>query len=232
MSFRRAAGVDDLWAGEMSGLVVAAKRVLLLNVGGQICAYEDRCAHQGVALSQGRLAGRTVTCFAHGWQYDACSGSGLRPSGVNLRSYPVRIEADQILIDVGGELAGDGDPQGRSVGLGTTPSAGAATGSGGTDPRDRVGPVLQAGPLAEAVIAAIRQANPDLEVIDRGSYLRVLCAGTCAVSRAAIEAAAGRSFRLPVDLEAIMPSFKGRLWMSDDAVRWELGAPPRRGDLP
>jgi hypothetical protein len=87
---------------------------------------------------------------------------------------------------------------------------------------DGVGPVLQAGEAANAVIAAIREAHPDAEIVDRGAYLRVLVSGACTVSREAIERHANAPFRLPLDLEAIMSSFKGRLTLTDDGARWEL----------
>jgi hypothetical protein len=85
----------------------------------------------------------------------------------------------------------------------------------------RVGPVLHACRLSEAVIAAIREENPAVEVIDRGAYLRVLSPGRCVVRRAAIEAHAGAPFRLPSDLESIMSSFAGRLHVTGDEARWE-----------
>lgn len=89
--------------------------------------------------------------------------------------------------------------------------------------RDRVGPVLQAGRAADAVVAAIRALNADVELLDRGAYVRVLAARRCLVTRAAIEAELGAPFRLPRDLEAIMSSFKGRFRVSADEAAWELG---------
>lgn len=86
--------------------------------------------------------------------------------------------------------------------------------------RDRVGPVLEAGQTANAVITAIQQLNDGVEVQDRGSYLRVLVADRCVVTREAIEQALGRSFRLPGDLELLMPSFKGTLTMTDEKAIW------------
>jgi MmoB/DmpM family len=92
-----------------------------------------------------------------------------------------------------------------------------------------VGPVLAAGPVADAIVAAIRRENDGVEVIDRGSYLRVLVPSQCAVSREAIESALSRPFRLPGDLEQVMPSFRGRFQVSEDQASWSLGAPePRR----
>jgi hypothetical protein len=81
--------------------------------------------------------------------------------------------------------------------------------------------VLHAGPLAQAVVAAIVAANAGVEVIDRGAYVRVLVPRRCVVTRAAIEAGVGAPFRLPGDLESIMPSFRGRFRVTEDVAEWE-----------
>jgi toluene monooxygenase system ferredoxin subunit len=98
--FRKVADRAELWSGEAVGLVIDGARVLLVNVDDRIYAYEDRCAHQGVPLSEGRLAGGVLTCRAHHWEYDACTGHGLNPRGVSLRSLAVRVEGDSILVDI------------------------------------------------------------------------------------------------------------------------------------
>ena len=90
-----------------------------------------------------------------------------------------------------------------------------------SDRRDWVGPVLLAGPAADSVIAAIRELNARVEIVDRGSYLRVLCPCRCRVTRAALERHRGGPFQLPVDLELVMPSFKGRLSMSEEEACWD-----------
>jgi hypothetical protein len=86
-----------------------------------------------------------------------------------------------------------------------------------------VGPVLEAGEAARAIVAAIRELDPSVEVIDRGAYLRVQAAARCRVTRAAIERALGRPFQLPRDLEAVMPSFAGRFTVTDDDATWDRG---------
>ena len=88
---------------------------------------------------------------------------------------------------------------------------------------DCVGPVLSAGPVADAIVTAIRQENAQVQVTDRGSYLRVLVPDRCAVSRTAIEAALSRPFRLPGDLELVMPSFRGRFRVSEEQACWVAG---------
>ena len=88
----------------------------------------------------------------------------------------------------------------------------------------RVGPVLEASDLGRAVLEAIREDNQGVDVRDRGSYLRVLVPGRCVVRREAIERVLGRPFRLPGDLEMVMPSFSGRLTVTEDEVVWEGGS--------
>ncbi len=85
---------------------------------------------------------------------------------------------------------------------------------------DEVGPVLEAGEIADAVVAAIREHNQGVTVRDRGAYIRVLVPGRCIVRRDAIERALGRPFQLPGDLERLMPSFQGRLTITDDQIEW------------
>jgi hypothetical protein len=86
---------------------------------------------------------------------------------------------------------------------------------------DKVGPILQAGDVTSALLTAIRELNPDTVVQSRGSYWRVLAPGRCVLTREAAERSLGRSFMLPGDLEAVMPSFKGALSITDDEAVWE-----------
>lgn len=89
---------------------------------------------------------------------------------------------------------------------------------------DAVGPVLEASEPGRAVVAAIRDENAGVVVEDRGAYLRVLVPGRCVVTRGAIERALGRPFRLPADLEPLMPAFRGLIRMSDESVEWSFGS--------
>jgi toluene monooxygenase system ferredoxin subunit len=90
---------DRLWAGEMLGLTVDGEPVLLVNVGGKVCAYRDACLHQGRALSDGTLEGTILTCKAHGWSYDVTNGCGINPEDTRLRRLPVEVRDGQILVD-------------------------------------------------------------------------------------------------------------------------------------
>jgi len=108
MSFRRVADAASLGSGEMRGLVVDATKVLLVNVGGDVRAYEDACPHRGVPLSWGSLESPsgTLTCAMHLWQYDARTGEGLDPRGVALRRLPAKVEDGGIWVEVGAAAVG------------------------------------------------------------------------------------------------------------------------------
>ena len=87
---------------------------------------------------------------------------------------------------------------------------------------DSVGPVLQSGPVANAIIAAIKDLNHDVTVVDRGAYVRVLVPRCCVVTRAAIENHLGRPFRFPGELETVMSAFKGSLQLNQDDAAWRF----------
>jgi MmoB/DmpM family len=87
---------------------------------------------------------------------------------------------------------------------------------------DRVGPVLQVGTLANAIIAAIKDLNEDVLIVDRGAYIRVLVPQCCIVTRSAIEKHLGRPFRFPGELETVMSAFKGSLQLGQEAAAWRF----------
>jgi len=87
---------------------------------------------------------------------------------------------------------------------------------------DHVGPVLQSGTVANAIIAAIRDLNHDVMVVDQGAYVRVLVPRCCVLTRPAIEKHLGRAFRFPWELETVMSSFNGALQLNQDDAEWRF----------
>jgi hypothetical protein len=89
---------------------------------------------------------------------------------------------------------------------------------------DCVGPVLQSGAVANAIVAAIKDLNQEVMVVDRGAYVRVLVSQSCVVTRSAIEKHLGRPFRFPGELETVMSAFKGSLQLNQDDAVWRFAA--------
>ncbi|NJM73052.1 MAG: monooxygenase [Scytonema sp. RU_4_4] len=86
-----------------------------------------------------------------------------------------------------------------------------------------VGPVVRDNEMAEALIAAIEQDNPDVElyVDDRGGYIRIHTEQYCRVTRKSLEAALGRSFPLS-QIEPALATFAGRIRSGDEEIVWYL----------
>lgn len=83
--------VSELPAG--SALLVGETAVF--NVGGSLCATQDKCTHRQGPLSKGKLDGSTVTCPLHGSQFNVCTGEVLRgPATDPLKTYRVIVEGD------------------------------------------------------------------------------------------------------------------------------------------
>ena len=94
---------------------------------------------------------------------------------------------------------------------------------------ERVGPVLQTGAVSDAIVAAIKDLNQDVLIVNRGAYLRILVPQKCIVTKAAIERRLGRSFRFPGELEVVMPSFKGTILLTERDVTWQFKEPSNHG---
>jgi toluene monooxygenase system ferredoxin subunit len=101
--FERTLDEAELWVGEMRGAELGSARVLLVRNEGGVCAYLDRCPHQGYPLSEGELRDGVITCRVHRHTFDASTGHGINPLQPCLRRLPVRVERGQVWVDVPGE---------------------------------------------------------------------------------------------------------------------------------
>ncbi|MFA5952562.1 MAG: Rieske 2Fe-2S domain-containing protein [Hyphomicrobium sp.] len=86
------------------GLFQAGKKSVLLvwPTGGELKAYRGRCPHADVPLTEATFDGQKVICPHHQWGFDATSGKCVTHLVRNeLHAYPVRVEGDEIQVDVG-----------------------------------------------------------------------------------------------------------------------------------
>ncbi len=68
---------------------------------GQFYATAGRCTHEDVHLSDGLVMGHVIECPKHNGQFDYRTGEAKRaPVCVNLKTYPVRIHAGRVQIEV------------------------------------------------------------------------------------------------------------------------------------
>lgn len=103
MGFKKICTIDDVWEGEMAEFELDGHEVLIVHLdGGRVMAWQGTCPHQDIPLSEGKLEFGLLTCRAHLWQFDAASGCSVNPTGCELAQYPVRLEGDEVQVDVEG----------------------------------------------------------------------------------------------------------------------------------
>jgi len=74
------------------------KKIAVFNVDGNFVAIDNTCKHKGGSLGEGSLENKTVTCPLHRWQYDVTTGQCLNNPGVQVDSYTVKVEGDEITL--------------------------------------------------------------------------------------------------------------------------------------
>lgn len=100
----RFAAVDECLPGTSIERACAGRIVALFNVGGDYFAIDGVCAHQGGPLAKGELRGTLIACPWHGWQYDVTSGQHKTNRTIAQAKFPVRVEGNDILIDLEEDL--------------------------------------------------------------------------------------------------------------------------------
>lgn len=90
----------DLKPGEMRGIKVGERYVLLVNVAGTYYAMGNVCTHAGYSLHKGMLDGFIVTCILHGAEFDIRTGEHISDPMMcdNERTYPVEIRDGKVYI--------------------------------------------------------------------------------------------------------------------------------------
>jgi len=70
------------------------------NVDDKYYAIDDECSHAGGSLSEGDVAGTTVTCPCHFAEFNIINGEVLsEPAEEGVKSYKVHIEGESISIE-------------------------------------------------------------------------------------------------------------------------------------
>jgi len=87
--------------------VVEGRIIALFHAAGQIHALDGVCPHQGGPLGKGLLTGCVVTCPWHGWQFDVRSGQNPLSENVRQPVFSVKIEGEEILVQLNDEDAAE-----------------------------------------------------------------------------------------------------------------------------
>ncbi|MDR3400316.1 MAG: non-heme iron oxygenase ferredoxin subunit [Pandoraea sp.] len=93
---------DAIPEDDVVGLVVAGRDIALYGVDGEVFATDNVCTHGNARLCDGFLEGHEIECPLHQGKFDVRTGAAMcAPLTEAVRTYPIRIEADKVYVDLG-----------------------------------------------------------------------------------------------------------------------------------
>ena len=101
MAFVRVYSLAKLPPDNVAEVMAEGTLMALCNVGGEVRAVGGVCPHEGGPLGMGAMNGENVVCPWHAWEFNSSTGSLDGGWNTFLPVYPVRIEGDDILVDLG-----------------------------------------------------------------------------------------------------------------------------------
>jgi nitrite reductase/ring-hydroxylating ferredoxin subunit len=94
--------VADFEEGVIRRVDVAGEDVAVVNWRGRFYAFEDKCTHMGISLTGGYITkDNELCCLFHYAVFDMATGKVIDgPAREDLPVYAVRVEGDDILVDL------------------------------------------------------------------------------------------------------------------------------------
>jgi 3-phenylpropionate/trans-cinnamate dioxygenase ferredoxin subunit len=102
MAFVRVASKDEVPEGEVRVFSANGSNIALANVKGEFYAVQDVCTHDGGPLGEGYIWEDEIECPRHGARFDIKTGKVTAlPAVLAIRTYPVQVDGDEVMVDVG-----------------------------------------------------------------------------------------------------------------------------------
>ena len=97
------APLEEFPPGSVKIVNAGSITVGVYNLGGKLCALEDRCSHDDGPLCEGEFETDTgvVICPRHGANFDIRTGDALTlPATEPVSTYPVRVVDGMIRVQL------------------------------------------------------------------------------------------------------------------------------------
>jgi nitrite reductase/ring-hydroxylating ferredoxin subunit len=101
MAFVKMARLSDVPPGTAAHIEIGGGAVAICNIGGALHAIDGVCPHSFGPLGHGALHGTTLVCPFHAWGFDCVTGQSDADERLKLATYPVKVENDEIWVDLG-----------------------------------------------------------------------------------------------------------------------------------
>ena len=90
--------VLQLREGAVVRSMVGSAQICWVRHDGQLHALEDRCPHQGAALSFGQLEDGLLVCPLHRYRFDPATGRSPDGEGERAVLVPLEIRVDGVYL--------------------------------------------------------------------------------------------------------------------------------------
>jgi toluene monooxygenase system ferredoxin subunit len=101
MAFVKIGLLSVLPPGEVMEAQIDGHRYAICHAGGELHCLDGECPCTGGPLSQGAIRHQLLVCPWHGWRFDYKTGICAYDDAVKLAKFPVRVDKDEIWVDVG-----------------------------------------------------------------------------------------------------------------------------------
>src|SRR5690349_14576040 len=110
----RVAKLDELAEGRMLRVDADGSPLLISLINGRLSAVEAICSHAGGRLEDGEIKDGCVVCPIHAAVFSLTTGK-VSPEtdwATDLKSFPVKLEGSDLLVELPSQAARDGSEPG------------------------------------------------------------------------------------------------------------------------
>lgn len=100
MAFIPVAKLSTVPPDSVLEVLVGDQPYAICNTRGAITALNGVCIHRGGPLGQGQIHDGRVMCPYHFWEFDCRSGTCSFDPTLGVTTYEVKVEGDDILLQV------------------------------------------------------------------------------------------------------------------------------------
>ncbi len=98
LEFFPVAAAASIAPGQGRTVYLRGREYAVFNLEGEFHAIDNECPHRGAPLGAGTLDHGKVHCPLHGWAFDPRTGACETRLGCDVRHYPTRVEAGEVLL--------------------------------------------------------------------------------------------------------------------------------------
>ena len=100
MAFVKIGSLSQFPRDSVQEAIIGGNSYAICNLAGELHALGGACPHAGGPLGQGALMNQALMCPWHGYEFDPKTGENLDDPLMRVEKFPLKVEGDEILIDV------------------------------------------------------------------------------------------------------------------------------------